>query len=128
MKILITGITGFVGSHLAEYCLTKPNVKLYGTFLPENFKKEVKNIEHIKNKIEFLECDLTKKEQVKKVLLKVKPDKIFHLAGQSQVSFSWHAPEKTLINNITSDLNLFESVKNAIINPVIVTAGLFFEF
>ncbi len=123
MKILITGITGFVGSHLAEYCLAKPNVKLYGTFLPVHFKKEVKNLEHIKNKITFLKCNLTKKEQVKKVLLKVKPDKIFHLAGQSHVSFSWHAPEKTLINNITSDLNLFEAIKNAKINPVVVIAG-----
>ena len=120
MKILITGINGFVGSHLAEYCLTKPNVKLYGTFL---VKKEIKNLEHIKSKITLLPCDLTKKEQVKKVLLKVKPDKIFHLAGQSQVSFSWDVPEKTLINNITSDLNLFESIRYAKINPVVVIAG-----
>lgn len=119
-KILITGITGFVGSHLAEYCLTKPNIKLYGTFL---VKKEQKKIEHIKNKITFLKCDLTKKELVKKVLLKVKPDKIFHLAGQSHVSFSWHAPEKTLINNIVSDLNLFEAIRYAKINPVVVIAG-----
>lgn len=123
MKILITGITGFVGSHLAEYCLTNPNVKLYGTFLPKNFKKEIKTLKHVKNKIIFFPCDLTKKEQVKKVLLKIKPDKIFHLAGQSHVSFSWESPEKTLINNITSDLNLFETVKNLKLNPVIVIAG-----
>ncbi len=120
MKILITGIAGFIGSHLAEYCLTKPNVKLYGTFLAA---KEVKNIEHLKKKITILPCDLTKKEQVKKVLLKVKPDIIFHLAGQSHVSFSWQAPEKTLINNITSDLNLFEAIRYAKINPSIVIAG-----
>ena len=119
-KILITGITGFVGSHLAEYCLTKPNVKLYGTFL---IAKEIKNLEHIKKKITFLKCDLTKKEQVKKVILKVKPDKIFHLVGQSQVSLSFQSPEKTLLNNIVSDVNLFEVVKNANINPVIVVAG-----
>ncbi len=120
MKILITGITGFVGSHLAEYCLAQPNVKLYGTFL---VAKEIKNLEHLKGKITLLKCDLTKKEQVNKVLLRLKPNKIFHLAGQSHVSFSWNAPEKTLINNITSDLNLFEAVKNANINPVIVVAG-----
>ncbi|MBI1866274.1 MAG: GDP-mannose 4,6-dehydratase [Candidatus Staskawiczbacteria bacterium] len=120
MKILITGITGFVGSHLSEYCMTKPNVELYGTFLD---KKGLKNLEHIKNNIEFLLCDLTKKEQVRKVILKVKPDKIFHLAGQSQVSFSFQSPEKTLFNNIVSDVNLFEAIKNIKINPVIVIAG-----
>jgi len=120
MKILITGITGFVGSHLAEYCLTKPNVKLYGTFLD---KKEVKNLEHIKNNIEFLFCDLTKKEQVRKVILKVKPDNIFHLAGQSRVFTSFQSPEKTLQNNIVSDVNLFEAIKNIKIDPVIVIAG-----
>ncbi len=115
MKILITGITGFVGSHLAEYCLAKPNVKLYGTFLSGNFIE--------KESMTFLKCDLTKKEQVKKMIAKIKPDVIFHLAGQSQVSLSFGAPEKTLINNLISDLNLFEAVKYANINPVIVIAG-----
>lgn len=120
MKILITGATGFVGFHLAEYCLAQPGVKLYGTFL---VKADVKNLEILKGKITLLACDLTKKEQVKKVIVKIKPDVIFHLAGQSQVSFSWQAPEKTLIHNITSDLNLFEAVKQAKISPVIVVAG-----
>jgi|SRR3989344_458914 len=120
MKIFITGITGFVGSHLAEYCLAKPNVKLYGTFL---VTKEVKNVEYLKGKITLLQCDLTKKEQVKRVFLKVKPDKIFHLAGQSQVSLSFQSPQKTLLNNIISDVNLFEAVRGANINPVIVVAG-----
>ena len=72
MKILITGVTGFVGSHLAEYCIKKPNVKVYGTFL---VAKEVKNIEPLKGKIIFLKCDLTKKAQVIKLISEIKPDK-----------------------------------------------------
>ena len=120
LKVLITGIAGFVGSHLAEYCLSKPNVKLYGIFL---HKEEIKNIKHIKEKITLLKCDLTKKRQVRRAILTVRPDKVFHLAGQSHVFFSWSSPEKTLLNNITSDLNLFEAVKNAKISPVIVLAG-----
>ena len=123
MNILITGITGFVGSHLSEYCLTKKNIKLYGTVLPANFKKEIERLAYLKGRINFLKCDLTNKNEVKKVIVKVRPDKIFHLAGQSRVSLSWDNPEKTIINNITSDLNLLEAVRFLKNSPVIVNAG-----
>ena len=123
MKILITGITGFVGSHLAEYCLQKPNVKVYGTVFPYNSNGDLSNIERVINKIELLKCDLTEKKSVNKIILKSKPDKIFHLAGQSRVSSSFQLPEKTLFNNIISDLNIFEEIRSSKLNPVIVTAG-----
>ena len=123
MKILITGVTGFVGSYLAEYCLQKPNVDVYGTVFGLNSKEETIKIKNIKNKVKFLKCDLTQKEQVFKVIFKSKPDKIFHLAGQSRVSFSFQSPEKTLLNNIVSDLNIFEAIKKIKLDPVIVTAG-----
>jgi len=122
MKILITGITGFVGFHLAEYCFKKPNVKIYGTILPRHFKDELKKIEYIKNKIEFLKCDLTQKNSVNRILKESKPDKIFHLAGQSQVSLSFQSPEETLFSNIISELNIFEGIREIGLNPVIVIA------
>jgi GDP-4-dehydro-6-deoxy-D-mannose reductase len=123
MRILITGITGFVGSYLAEYCLQKPSVKIFGTVLPESFDKELKKMKRMGTKIELIKCDLTKKDSVRKAILKVRPDKIFHLAGQSQVSLSFQSPEKTLFNNIISDLNIFEEVRKLKLNPVIVIAG-----
>ena len=122
MKILITGITGFVGSHLAEYCLTQSKAKVYGTVLSHHLDDELKRIEHIKDRIELFECDLTNRVAVVRVLNKVKPDKIFHLAAQSFVPTSWKSPEDTLVNNIISELNIFEVVRELKLNPVIVIA------
>jgi len=123
MKILITGVTGFVGSHLAEYCLKKPKIKVYGTVLSHHLGDELKRIEHIKDKIELFECDLTNRIAVDRVLEKAKPDKIFHLAAQSFVPTSWKSPEDTLSNNIMSELNILEVVRELKLNPVIVIAG-----
>lgn len=123
MKILITGITGFVGSHLAEYCLTMPEVKVYGTILSHHLGDEMKRIERIKDKIKLFECNLTSRIAVERVLHKVKPDKIFHLAAQSFVKVSWDGPEDTIFNNIMSELNIFESCRSLGINPVIQIAG-----
>ena len=123
MKILITGITGFIGSHLAEYCLNKEGVRVFGTVLSHHLGDELKRIEHIKERIELFECDLTNRIAVNRVLEKVRPDKIFHLAAQSFVPVSWRSPEDTLYNNIMSELNLFEAIKELKLDSVIQVAG-----
>jgi len=122
-KILITGITGFVGSYLAEYCLTKPGLNLYGTVFSNHLGDELKRIEKIKDKIELFECNLTNRIAVQRVIEKIKPDKIFHLAAQSFVPTSWQSPEDTLFNNIMSELNIFEAVREVGISPIIHIAG-----
>ncbi|MFA5880297.1 MAG: GDP-mannose 4,6-dehydratase [Candidatus Margulisiibacteriota bacterium] len=123
MKILITGITGFVGSHLAEYCLTIPGAEVYGTIMFHHLGDELERIEHIKSKVELLECDLTNRIAVDRVLQKIKPDKIFHLAAQSFVKVSWDSPEETIFTNIMAELNIFESCRSLGINPIIQIAG-----
>lgn len=122
MKILITGITGFVGSHLAEYCLEKGE-EVFGTVLSHHLGDELKRIEHIKDNVTLLECNLQNRVAVQRVIEKVKPDKIFHLAAQSFVPVSWASPEDTLTNNIISELNIFEAVRELKIDPVIHIAG-----
>lgn len=123
MKILITGITGFVGSHLAEYCLNTPGTQVYGTILSHHLGDELKRIEQIKDKIKLLECNLVNRIAVQRVIAQVRPDKIFHLAAQSFVPTSWQSPEDTLMNNIMAELNIFEVVRELRLNPVIHIAG-----
>src|SRR5579862_3746741 len=120
VKALITGITGFVGSHLAEYLLDMGNVEVSGI---ERWRSKTENIDHIKNKIKFIECDLRDASSVEKAITAIKPDKIFHLAAQSFVPTSWHAPAETLTTNIIGQLNIFEAVRESGINPAIQIAG-----
>ena len=107
MKILITGVTGFVGSHLAEYCLKISGVQVFGTMLSHHLGDELKRVEHIRNDITLFECNLQNRVSVQRVIEKVRPDKIFHLAAQSFVPVSWQSAEDTLMNNILSQLNIF---------------------
>ena len=120
MKVLITGITGFVGSHLADFLLTKENVEVYGI---KRWRSRTENIQHLEGKIILKECDLRDASSVRKVIDEIRPDRIFHLAGQSSVPTSWHAPEETISTNIMAELNLFEAVRQVGINPWIQIAG-----
>ncbi len=108
MKALITGITGFAGSHLAEFLLTQKGMKVYGIY---RWRSRTDNIEKIKNKVQFFECDLRDAASTLAVIKKVKPDMIFHLAAQSYVPMSWIAPNETLTTNILSEVNIFEAIR-----------------
>ncbi|MFH1379820.1 MAG: GDP-mannose 4,6-dehydratase [bacterium] len=119
MKVLITGITGFVGSHLAEYLLTKKGIELFGI---ERWRSDRSNIKEFKEKIKLIECDIRDYSSVKKAILDIKPEKIFHLAAQSFVPTSWNAPAESLHTNIIGQLNLFEAVRETNINPWIQIA------
>lgn len=108
-KVFITGITGFVGSHLADYILANhPNIKIVG-FVRWRSPKD--NIKHILNKIHLEYGDLADLPSIKAALTKHRPDVIFHLAAQSYVDFSFWSPIETLESNVIGTCNLLEAVK-----------------
>jgi GDP-4-dehydro-6-deoxy-D-mannose reductase len=120
LRILITGITGFVGSHLAEYALARGDVEVFGTV---RWRSRLDNVEHIENDITMLDCDLRDNMAARRVLQDVKPDYIFHLAAQSYVPTSWIAPAETLTTNITAELNLLEGMRDLKLESRIQVAG-----
>lgn len=108
-KVLITGITGFVGSHLADYILANfPEVEVLGLV---RWRAPKDNIRHILDKIVLCQGDLLDMSSLDATLKDRKPDVIFHLAAQSYVDFSFIAPIATLQANVIGTANLLESVK-----------------
>ena len=120
MKVLITGVTGFAGSHLAEYLLGLGGVEVHGI---QRWRSKTENIDHIASRLRLHDCDLRDASSVRQLLERVKPDRIFHLAAQSFVPMSWHAPAETLTTNILGQLNIFEVCRQIGINPWIQIAG-----
>ncbi|MBU4174723.1 MAG: GDP-mannose 4,6-dehydratase [Actinobacteria bacterium] len=120
MRVLITGITGFVGSHLADYCLGRGDVEVFGTV---RWRSRMENVKDIANDIEMLDCDLRDAAAVRHCLSEVKPDYIFHLAAQSFVPTSWKAPSETIITNIVGQLNIFEAMRDLDLPARIQIAG-----
>lgn len=150
MRVLVTGITGMVGSHLAEYLLQIDGVQVYGSYrwrsrmdnLQElaqagrlRFIAEGGNITSCKalgcmldsqsepGVVNLIEADMSDAASMKKFIGGVCPDRIFHLAAQSYVPASWNAPGETLNLNIVGQVNILEAVREAEIDPLIHIAG-----
>ncbi|MGB5293806.1 MAG: GDP-mannose 4,6-dehydratase [Thermoanaerobaculia bacterium] len=121
MRALITGVTGFAGSHLADYLLAEqPEVEIFGI---RRWRSRMENIEHLDGRLQLRECDLRDPAAILGVLAEVRPDYIFHLAAQSFVPASWRAPSETLMTNILGQTNIFEAVRVLELDPVIQIAG-----
>ena len=119
-RILITGITGFAGSHLADLVLKK-NTTVYG-FKRWNLSR-LRNIRHILDKIHWIDCDITDPVGVKKAIEIANPEKIFHLAAESFVSVSWDHPSHYMDVNYKGTVNILETIRNSNINPKILIPG-----
>lgn len=117
-KTLITGITGFAGSHLAELLL-KEGYEVYGTTRP---RSKTEHIDHIRDDLTLIDADLVDSHSLYTVLSDVKPDYIFHLAAQAFVPTSWSSPATTMEANVIGSIHLFEAVRRAKIEPIIQIA------
>jgi len=108
MRVLITGITGMAGSHLAEYLLNQSDCEVHGTL---RWRSNRENISAFEKGLHLHECELRDPHAVTQVLKRIRPQRIYHLAAQSYVAVSWNSPHDTLVNNITAQLNIFEAIR-----------------
>ena len=108
-RIIITGISGFAGSHLAEELLDL-GCEVHGTIRRHAIPKH-ENIEHLRGRIILHEADITSTERILDIFEEVRPNAIFHLAAESFVPTSFREPARVSHNNIIGTLNIFETVR-----------------
>ena len=115
---LITGITGFVGSYMAELLLSG-GFEVHGLC---RWRSRTENIDHIRGKIHLVEGDLLDIRSLQALMMDVRPTYIFHLAAQSFVQASWTSPAVTLEINSVGSCNLFEAIRTTHLEPLIQIA------
>jgi GDP-mannose 4,6-dehydratase len=109
MKVLITGISGMVGSHLAEYILAEhPEVDLHGLI---RWRTPLEHLFAVQKRITLHYAELRDLNSLIVLIKKVQPDWIFHLAAQSFVTTSFEAPVDTLSTNVIGTTNLLDALR-----------------
>lgn len=116
MKILITGVTGFVGHHLVEYLQSEvPDAEIWGLVWEED-PAQVPAAVHV------LVGDLTLASSLARSLEQARPDVVLHLAGATSVASSWQQPDRSFQVNAIGTLNLLEALRSLDLDPTVVVA------
>ena len=117
MRVLITGITGMVGSHLAEYILKSvPGVEVHGLL---RWRSPLDNILGVRDTVTLHYAELRDLNSLITLFKKIRPERIFHLAAQSYVTTSFDAPVDTIHTNVIGTVNLLDAVRISEIDPKI---------
>ena len=119
MRVLITGGTGFVGSHLLRSYLSL-GYKVYSTI---RWRSRLDNVQDIKNQVTWIPCDITDSNCTNNIISSIRPHIIHHLAAISYVKYSFSMPSDVLYNNIIGTINILEAVKNYSRKSVLHLAG-----
>jgi GDP-mannose 4,6-dehydratase len=121
-RALITGITGMVGSHLADYLLANTDWDLYGLC---RWRSPLDNVEHLldranaKERVFFVYGDLCDASSLFAAMKESRPDYVFHLAAQSYPKTSFESPIATLDTNILGTTRLLEAIRQVELDPVV---------
>ncbi|MFW9896200.1 MAG: GDP-mannose 4,6-dehydratase, partial [Candidatus Thorarchaeota archaeon] len=108
-RVLITGISGFAGSHLAEQLLDLGS-EVHGTIRRHAVPMH-ENIEHLRGKIFLHEADITSAERILSIFEEIQPNAVFHLAAESFVPTSFREPVRVSHNNIVGTIKIFEAAR-----------------
>lgn len=126
MRVLITGITGFVGRHLVNHLAEAGDVVIglsqSGEWSPQ-WKAELSRLARLE-KIDLADADST--ETLTELIDRKQPEAIYHLAAQSNPQASMDDPRGSWVVNLGGTLNLLEAVRESSVNPrvLVVSSGV----
>jgi GDP-4-dehydro-6-deoxy-D-mannose reductase len=119
VKVLITGVGGFVGSHLVAFLRREHSeVEIFGLTRPHGSSGA-----GALAGVRLLEADLNDPGALAAVLDVVAPDRVVHLAGQSSVHMSWLDPGGTLRTNMLGLVHLVDAFRERRLKPAILVVG-----
>ena len=118
MRVLITGINGFVGGHLAERLLASGRWEVWGLA-----RQPALALEQLSGRVRYIAADMNSADQVAAALESARPEVIFHLAGQANVSRSFADPAGTLQANLLGQTYMFQAVLRLRQDPLVLVAG-----
>lgn len=118
-RIVVTGATGFVGGHLIQFLLKNTNAEIY----PAKRRRSDMSVIENKDRVQWVEMDVTDAHNVFSTIRSIRPTHIFHLAAQSFVPTSWKSPSETLMINAIGTVNVLEAVKSLELGTKIQIAG-----
>jgi GDP-4-dehydro-6-deoxy-D-mannose reductase len=118
MRVLITGVNGFVGGHLAEHLLASGSWDVWGLA-----RQPALALGALAGRVRYIAADMSSPEQVASALESAQPDVIFHLAGQANVARSFTDPAGTLQANLLAQTYLFQSIVRLRQDPLVLVAG-----
>lgn len=117
-NILITGLTGFAGPHLANYlikCIPEHDLKIYGLVRASNGREnDIRDVvpDSVFSQIEWVQGDLDNYDSLKQIFAKITFDEIYHLGAQSHPPTSFTQPRNTFVTNSLGTINLVDLVEN----------------
>jgi len=119
VRALVTGIAGFVGSHLADH-LVASGLEVHGTAHPEHGKR---NLTALEGRVTLHLVDLRSYPAVREVLEATQPEWLVHLAARASVERAWLDPEATLVDNTLMQLNVLRAVHELELATRILVVG-----
>jgi GDP-4-dehydro-6-deoxy-D-mannose reductase len=118
MRVLITGVNGFVGGHLAEYLLAQGGSEVWGLS-----RRDSHTLAHLRDRVHLRAVDLMDQAALQQVIDELQPEVIYHLAGQPFVPESFRDPAATLCSNILGALHIFLAVIGCRLNCRVLVVG-----
>ena len=117
MRVLITGVAGFVGRHLADQLLARGEDEVWG------LARSSTGADGLDGRVRLVAADLCDRDALNGALEEARPDAIYHLASQASVAKSLDDPLPTIMNNVVGQVNLLEAVAAIVPEARILVVG-----